>query len=331
MNFKKLPKIELHLHLDCSLSFPVVNTLDPKITLEQYHHSFIANDECHSLPDYLERAVRGVELMQDKRSLRLVTLDLFNQMKADGVLYAEIRFAPFLHLQAGLSPGEVVETVDLAVKEGMRNTGIGASVILCTLRHFSEDESMETVNLVGHYRKTTVSGFDIAADEAGFPVDNHIQAFKYAQQEKLHITAHAGEACGPESVWETLEHFKPARIGHGIRSTEDPRLLKHLKENKIHLEICPTSNIQTGVYETYAGHQADFIFRSGVSMSINTDGRTISNVTLSQEYKKMHDNFGWSKDHFLQCNLMAIDAAFISASSKKELKQRFLASWRSDE
>lgn len=328
MNILKMPKVELHLHLDCSLSYQVVKQLNPAITLEEYRHSFIANATCHSLQDYLARAIKGFELMQDSASLRLVTLDLFEQLKADGVIYAEIRFAPYLHIEAGLHPTQVVEIVDNAIKEGMRETGIDATLILCTLRHFSADQSMETVKLVEAFGHKTVSGFDIAADEAGYPIDNHIAAFSYAQDKKLHVTAHAGEACGAESVWETLNNFYPARIGHGIRSMEDPRLIEHLKQKNIHLEVCPTSNIQTGVYPSYADHQVNEIFESGISMSISTDGRTISNVTLEQEYQKLQDHFKWDQDHFLTCNLNAIDAAFIDQDRKDQLKLRLLA--RSD-
>lgn len=327
MDFKRLPKIELHLHLDCSLSYQVVQKLNPAISKQEYEHTFKAGGHCHSLLDYLERAVRGVELMQDAGALEAVTLDLFHQLKADGVVYAEIRFAPYLHLLEGLKPEEVVEVVDHAVRKGSEKTGIEAGLILCTLRHFSEAQSLHTVQLVEAFKGREVVGFDIAADEAGYPIDQHISAFRFAREHGLHVTAHAGEACGPPSVWETLANFYPSRIGHGVRSIEDPQLIEHLKKEGIHLEVCPTSNLQTGIYENMAEHPADKLYKAGISMSINTDGRTISNVSLDDEYRKLSRNFGWTQQELLRCNLFALEAAFTSEKKKKKIKEQLINAW----
>ncbi|NUO02316.1 MAG: adenosine deaminase [Saprospiraceae bacterium] len=320
MDYSTFPKIELHLHLDCSLSYHVVQQLAPGISYESYLESFVAPPKCTDLADYLTRAVKGFELMQTKEALRLVTLDLCDQLQADHVAYAEIRFAPLLHLQNGLTPTEVVQTVNDALAEGMAKTGLIAGLILCTLRHFSEAQSMETVELVAEFKGTHVVGFDIAADEAGFPIDNHVKAFAFAKEKGLHTTAHAGEAKGAESVWETLQNFRPSRIGHGVRSVEDPRLLDFLKQQSIHLEVCPTSNVQTNVVETIKDHPADAIYRSGVSMSVNTDCRTVSNVTLTHEYHVLQQEFNWHKAHFLTCNLEAIDHAFAPEEKKEALR-----------
>ncbi|MCB0686904.1 MAG: adenosine deaminase [Saprospiraceae bacterium] len=328
MDLKRVPKIELHLHLDCSLSYQVVKKLNPDVTFDEYKKTFRADWHCHSLLDYLARAVKGVELMQDPNALDLVTQDLFDQLKADGVIYAEIRFAPYLHLLQGLRPEEVVDIVDDSVRRGIERTGIDAGLILCTLRHFTKEQSMHTVQMVEQFKGRSVVGFDIAADEAGYPIDNHVPAFRYAHENGLHITAHAGEACGPHSVWETLENFYPSRIGHGVRSIEDPELIKYLVRENIHLEVCPTSNLQTGIYKNIHDHPADRLFNAGISMSINTDGRTISNVDLTEEYGKLRDNFGWGFDHFAKCNLFALEAAFISDERKGKIKDRLLEGWK---
>lgn len=324
MTFAQLPKVELHLHLDCSLSYKVVKMLDPNISFEAYQESFIAPPKCADLADYISRAVKGFELMQTPEALRLVTLDLFEQLQADHVVYAEIRFAPLLHLEKGLSPQTVVEIVNDAVVEGIQKTGIEVGIILCTLRHYSAAQSMETVLLVEQFRGTQIVGFDIAADEAGFPIDNHTSAFAYAQEKGLNITAHAGEAKGAESVWETLTHFHPSRIGHGVRSIEDPHLLDHLIQKNIHLEVCPTSNVQTNVVENIDSHPVDKLYRSGVSLSINTDARTISNVNLSSEYKTLQSHFNWDTAHFLTCNLAAIEHAFTSPEKKAEIRSKLI-------
>ncbi len=327
MDFASLPKIELHLHLDCSLSYEVVHFLNPRITFEEYRQSFIAPSKCTDLADFITRAVKGIELMQSTEELRLVTLDLFKQLKKDQVLYAEIRFAPLLHLEGGLKSHEVVEAVIEATEEGIRKTGVEAGIILCTLRHYSEAQSLETIQLVEQYMGNRVVGFDIAADEAGFPITNHIKAFAYAKEKGIPCTAHAGEAKGAESVWETLQNFHPARIGHGVRSAEDPALLHFLKQQAIHLEVCPTSNVQTNVFDQITDHTLDQIYSSGISMSINTDARTISNVSLTDEYAKVERVFGWDKEHFLRCNLEAVRHAFISPELKKRLTRELIAGY----
>lgn len=327
MDYNKQPKVELHLHLDCSLSYEVVKQLKPSVTLAEYKEAFIAPPKCTDLADYIKRAIKGFELMQTKEQLRLVTLDLFKQLKADNVLYAEIRFAPLQHTLQGLTPVEVVEAVNAATEEGIKTYGVDTGIILCTLRHYSEAQSMETVELVNKFKGTHVVGFDIAADEAGFPITSHVKAFQFANTNNIPCTAHAGEAKGPESVWETLKNFHPSRIGHGVRSAEDTALLSFLKANNIHLEVCPTSNVQTNVFNKIEDHAGDKIYRSGISMSINTDARTISNVTLADEYKLMERVFHWDKEHFKKCNLEAIDHSFASADIKQKVRKRIEAAY----
>lgn len=244
------------------------------------------------------------------------------------MIYAEIRFAPLLHVQQGLTPTEVVQTVNDAATIGMKATGVEAGIILCTLRHFDEKQSLETVQLVKQFQGSNVVGFDIAADEAGFPIDQHVKAFSYAKEKGLNVIAHAGEAKGADSVWETLQHFHPKRIGHGIRSVEDSKLMEHLKTANIHLEVCPTSNVQTNVVDKMENHPADQIYRSGVSMSVNTDARTISDTTLAKEYQILQHHFDWGKAHFLRCNLEAINHAFISEEKKAVLREKILEAYQ---
>ena len=327
MDHQALPKIELHLHLDCSLSYTVVKQIQPSITYEEYHDSFVAPPKCTDLLDYLKRAVKGFELMQTKEQLHLVTLDVCEQLKADGLIYAEIRFAPLLHIAKGLTPEEVVQTINDAVTEGIAKTGVEIRLILCTLRHYTEEQSMETVELVKKFKGSNVVAFDIAGDEAGFPVKDHIKAFEFARANNISITSHAGEAKGPESVWETLQHFHPSRIGHGVRSAEDEKLLDHLKKENIHLEVCPTSNVQTNVVETIQEHPVNKIYKHGVSMSINTDARTVSPVTLSSEYALLEKIFSWDKEQFLKCNLEAIAHSFCDDPLKEKLKQKIIAAY----
>jgi adenosine deaminase len=318
-NIQQLPKVELHLHLDCSLSYEVVQTIDPSVTEAVYLQEYIAPEKCTNLADFLTRAGKGFALMQTKEQLQLVVHDLFRQMLADNMLYAEIRFAPLQHIEQGLTPHQVVAAVEEATAAAIKQTGIEARIILCTLRQYSSAQSMATVQLVQEFKNTTVAGFDIAADEAGFPIDNHIAAFSYAKEKNIFCTAHAGEAKGADSVWETLQYFGPSRIGHGVRSIEDSKLVQHLRKNKIHLEICPSCNVLINVYDNYKDHPIDDLYKAGVSLSVNTDTRTITNVTLIKEYQRLQDVFGWTVADFYNCNVYALQAAFIEEEIKRKL------------
>jgi adenosine deaminase len=317
-----LPKVELHLHLDCSLSYNAVSRLAPEITRAQYDAEFVAPPQCASLADFLTRAPRGFQLMQTEDALRLVTEDLFEQLAADNVLYAELRFAPLLHTYQGLTPEAIVAAVDRATEQCIRATGIEARLILCTLRHFTAEQSMQTAHLVHQFAGSRVAALDIAGDEAGFPVDPHIPAFRYAIDHGLHRTAHAGEARGADSVWETLQHFQPTRIGHGVRSIEDPALTDHLRDTRIHLEVCPSSNVQTRTTAAYADHCIDRLYRAGISVGINTDARTITDVTLEQEYARLREHFHWTDEQFTACNHEALRAAFLDEETRSRLHQK---------
>ena len=318
MNFNKNKKVELHIHLDCSLSYDVVKKISPKITNHQFNNEFIGST-CSCLKDYIKCADRAVEIMQTKKQLELVTSDLFKQLKKDNVIYAEIRFAPLLHLKGGLSSTEVVKIISQITKNESIKTGIEAGLILCTLRHYSAEQSMETVNLVNDFKGSNVIGFDLAADEAGYPIKNHIKAFKFANDNKINCTAHAGEAMGPESIIETLDLLKPKRIGHGVRSFEDPNLIERLKKENIHLELCLTSNMVTKVYKDFFNHPIDELYKKNLSISINSDGRTISNTNLCKEYSLISKHFMWDDNDFLNCNINAINASFASEKLKSKL------------
>jgi adenosine deaminase len=323
MDLRSLPKIELHLHLDCSLSFQAVSALAPSVSREEYQRDYIAPARCANLADFLTRAPKGFHLMQTEDSLRLVTEDVFRQLIDDGVIYAEIRFAPLLHTERGLNPERVVAVVERMVERLIRETGMQAGLILCTLRHFSEAQSLLTAQLVEKFRGSRVVALDLAGDEAGFPLDAHVGAYRYAREHGLFRTAHAGEGLGPESVWETLRLLDPHRIGHGTRSIEDPKLVEHLRREHIHLEICPSANVQIipsiGSMEE---HPIDRLYRAGVSLNVNSDSRMLTPTNLTREYESLQLTFNWTKHDFLRANLMGLDAAFVDVEMKQRLRKR---------
>lgn len=328
---QSLPKIELHLHLDCSLSYQAVSRLRPGTTLEEFKQIFVAPGKCRDLAEYLTRAPHAVALMQTEPALRLVVADVFEQLAADDVIYAELRFAPSLHLENGLTVEKVVEIVDREVEKQTAETGIEARIILCTLRHFPGERSLQVVRLVETFRGSTVVALDIAGDEAAFPLAPHRPAYDYAHEHGFFVTAHAGEAAGAASVWETLRLLKTSRIGHGVRSAEDPELLEFLKREAIHLEICPSSNVQTSVCSSMKEHPVDSLYRRGVPLSINTDCRTISSTTLSLEYQQLHEAFGWDREDWWKCNRQALRAAFLADEVRARLEARLDEAYSDDE
>ena len=265
--------------------------------------------------------------MQDEKSISFVVEDLFDQLKAENIIYVEIRFAPLLHCKGELSSKEVVQIVDDICKKCSKKYGIHYALILCTLRHFSKNQSMETVQLVEEFKNSGVFALDIAADEAGFSLDNHFGAFDFAFENNISCTAHAGEAKGPESIKETLKKLKVKRIGHGVRCVEDKKLMNYLKNNNIHLEICLTSNIKTLTYESIDAHPIDKIFKSNISLSMSTDGRTISNIDLTSEYELVVNKFGWDLGDLKKVNIDAINHSFTTSEIKKQLIKKINSSY----
>lgn len=321
-----MPKVELHLHLDCSMSFEAVRSLEPSISREEYLREFVGPAKFTDLADFLKRPPRIVSLMQTEEGLRTAVFDLFEQLRADNVIYAEVRFAPLLHVDGGLSAEQAVSIVEQAVSEAAKATGVESRLILCSLRNFTAEGSLTTARLVerfsGTQSGTRVAALDLAGDEAGFPIETHVEAFRYAAERDLPRIAHAGEASGAESVRQTLDLLRPARISHGVRSVEDPELLERLLHEGVHLEVCPTCNVQIDIYPSYAEHPVDRLYRASVPVSVNTDTRTVTNVSLNEEYERMNEAFGWTEEDFLRCNLEALRAAFLPEDEKRVLKEK---------
>lgn len=216
-------------------------------------------------------------------------------------------------------PVKLLAIVNAATEQAVGETGVEARIILCTLRFFSTEQSLETVHLVEEFHNTYIAGFDIAAESPGNVIDNHIPAFMYARENDIPFTAHVGETRGVENFWDTIKSFSPSRVGHGVCSIEDPALLEYVRQHKIHLEACPTSNVQTNCYDTYADHPVDKLHQAGVSIGVNTDDRTIANISLSEEYEKLHLTFGWEVEDFYACNKHALEAAFVSDEVRDKL------------
>ncbi|MGP2688033.1 adenosine deaminase, partial [Serratia nevei] len=221
---RKLKKVELHVHLDTCLSYHYLKKVDPQITRTAFNRQFVAPKRCADLGDFLSKIAPQIDLLQTSQAITLAVEDLFAQLAADNVIYAELRFAPLLHTRLGLSGEAVVETVLAAMHNASRAYGIAAGLILCTLRHFDAAASLQTAKLVIDYQGSGVVALDLAADEARYPLTHHVAAFRAVRAAGGNVIAHAGEAKGPDSVRETLDRLQVSRIGHGVRSIEDPAL-----------------------------------------------------------------------------------------------------------
>jgi adenosine deaminase len=330
MNVRSLPKIELHSHLDCALSFDAVHAIDSSITREDYETRFVAPRHCTSLSDYLTYTLNYREILQTEGALRIAVQDVFAQMQQENVIYAELRFAPLVHLMGGMEPDDVVRTVADETSTQIAITGIEASIILCTLRNFTSSQSLTTAELVRLFAPTTpVAGFDIAGDEIAYPLAEHLHAFHTVRAAGMGITVHAGEAGGPDSVREALDLTGTKRIGHGVRSADDDLLVSRLVEEQIHLEICPICNVQTTAVPSLGEHPVDTLYRRGVRLSISTDTRGVTANSLSEEYEALSSSFNWTLQDFGRVNRYALDAAFIGGDTKASLAEALDAAYPS--
>ena len=317
-----LPKVELHLHLDCSMSFASVSTLDPSVTPARYRAEFLAPRKCVNLVDYFRYLAAPLALLQTRRGLEVATVDLLRQLAEDGVIYAEIRFAPHLHRHTGLSTDEVVETVLAALAEGRAVYPVEARLILCTLRPDDTAQGLELVRIAEKYAAQGVGGVDLAGDETGYGLGEHIPVFRKARESGLNVTAHAGEAGGAEKVREVVEQLGVRRVGHGVRSIEEEAVIELLLERDVHLEVCPSCNIQIDVFDRYEDHPVDALTRRGVSVGINTDARGPTDLTLTQEYERLQSVFGWDEARFRAANLGAMERAFADEATKAAIRTR---------
>lgn len=322
---RAIPKVELHLHLDCSMSFASVSALDPGVTPERYRAEFLAPRKCVNLVDYFRYLAPALALLQTREALTVSTIDLLRQLHEDGVVYAEIRFAPQLHRQTGMSTEAVVETVLAALVEGRRSYPVEARLILCQLRPEDTANGLELVRIAQKCRAHGVGGVDLAGDETGYGLGEHIPVFKQARDLGLNITAHAGEAGGAEKVREVVEQLGVRRVGHGVRSIEDDAVIALLLERDVHLEVCPSCNIQIDVFDRYEDHPVDALVRRGVSVGVNTDARGPTDLTLTEEYGQLQQVFGWDAAQFRAANLAAIGRAFADDATKAAIRARLEA------
>jgi adenosine deaminase len=329
-DIRRAPKVLLHDHLDGGLRPRTVVELAelsgypdlPTTDAEELGRWFVDNANAGDLPRYLSTFRHTVGVMQDEEGLARVARECAEDLADDGVVYAEVRFAPELHTSAGLAMPAVVEAVNDGFRQGEKSAGgrIRIGTLLTAMRHAAR--SLEIAELAVRYRDEGVVGFDIAGAEAGYPPSRHLDAFQHIQRENGHFTIHAGEAFGLPSIWEALQWCNADRLGHGVRIVDDitvgedgearlGRLAGYVRDKRIPLEMCPTSNLQTGAAPSIAEHPIGLLRRLAFRVTVNTDNRLMSGVSMTSEMAALVDAFdyGWEDLRWLTVN--AMKSAFI--------------------
>jgi adenosine deaminase len=325
---RPVPKVLLHDHLDGGLRPGTILELAgetgyadlPGDNAEELTQRLTEGAYRGHLEIYLDAFRHTVAVMQTQDALRRVAAECAEDLAADGVVYAEIRFAPELHTERGLSLDEVVGAVLDGFRAGAANAAsagrhITVYALLTAMR--TAARSMEIAELAVRHRDEGVVGFDIAGAEAGWPPSRHLDAFQFLKRENFHFTIHAGEAFGLPSIWEAVQYCGTERLGHGVRITDDiqispqgsvrlGRLAAYIRDRRIPLEMCPTSNVQTGAAPSIAQHPIRLLRQLQFRVTVNTDNRLMSQVTLSSEFHRLAEEFGygWSDIEWLTVNAM---------------------------
>lgn len=325
----RLPKAELHVHLDGSLRPATLIELArergvalPAQDAETLRARMIVSDAV-SLEEYLERFRLTLAVMQDAEAIERIAYELAEDHARESVGWLEVRFCPGLCTAGGLAPDEVLDAALAGLERARVDHGMPSAVIVTALRSLPVAASCEMAELAVTYRDRGVCAFDLAGAEKGHPVRDHVEAVRVAAAGGLPLTIHAGEAFGPPSVREAVELGGAARIGHGTRLIEDADLMDQVRASGIVLEVCLTSNVQTRVVASYESHPLRRYFDAGVRVSLCTDNRLISGVTLTDEYEKARDALGFTWDELVAVARMGLEGAFAPPDRKDALLVEF--------
>ncbi|CAB4901642.1 unannotated protein [freshwater metagenome] len=342
---KRVPKALLHDHLDGGLrpqtiieiaekiGYKKLPTNDPKKLADWFEESC----NSHSLVRYLETFSHTIAVMQTKEAIIQVARECVIDLARDGVVYAEVRGAPELFTEQGLTLDQVVEATIEGYKEGMveaarEGKNIRVESLLCGMRQ--NNKSQQAAAAVVKYRNKGVVGFDIAGPEDGFPPSNQIETFEYLRKENAHFTIHAGEAYGLPSIWEAIQICGAERLGHGVRIIDDidfssssPKLgplASYVRDRRIPLELCPTSNLQTGAAKTYAEHPIGKLAKLRFRVTLNTDNRLMSNTSMSHEMSQCVKSFDWKFIDLQRVTVNALKSSFIPFEERLEIIEKVI-------
>jgi adenosine deaminase len=334
-----LPKVLLHDHLDGGLrpqtaielardqKYTGLPTMDPGELAEWFHRGARRG----SLPLYLEGFAHTCGVMQTAEALERVAYEMMDDMQRDGVVYVETRFAPVFHTAKDLHWDDVVSAVLKGLERGKRDFGVEYGLILCAMRDMQV--SQEMAELAVDFRDRGVVGFDLAGEEGGFPPKKHIDAFHFIQRENFNITIHAGEAFGKESIWQAIQWCGAHRIGHATRLVDDigfdPHdpgriasmgyLAQYILDKRIPLEICLTSNVDTGAVDAVKKHPFGIYYKYKFRVTLNTDDRLMSDTTMTKEFALAHEIFGLNLDDVEKITINAMKSAFVPYNRRLQM------------
>ncbi len=297
--FQRLPKTDLHVHLDGSLRLSTIlelaaeqNVELPATTEDELREAIGCGRTFGSLVEYLRGFEITLQVLQTAEALERTAFELAEDAHAENVRYMEVRYSPMLHTRRGLKLTTVVEAVLEGLWRARQAYGIHANVILCGIRNISPRSSYRMAELAVAYKGRGVVGFDLAGAEADNPAKHHLDAFRLVRTNNINITIHAGEAYGPESIAQALHVCGAHRIGHGVRLRESGDLLHYVDDHRIPLECCPSSNVQTGAVLDLGDHPLKLYFDLGCRVTVNTDNRLITDTTVSKELFLVHTRRG---------------------------------------
>ncbi len=319
--------IDLHLHFDGSLLPRTILELaeEQGISLpardpDELKLFLTAPKDCRSLNEYLEKFDLPLLVLQTREAIRRGMYTLLCSLKEQGMLYAEVRFAPQSHLKKGLTQEEVVKAAVLGMQEAAAGSFFKAQLILCCMRGADNQEAnRKTIETAAAFLGRGVAAVDLAGAEALFPTADFAELFVYAKELGVPYTIHAGEADGPESIKAALE-FGAARIGHGVRAREDEEVMRLLKERQIPLEMCPASNVQTKAVGSIRQHPVLEYLRLGLNVTVNTDNMTVSDTTIEQEYDRLRRELDMTAAEQRQLLFHGVDAAFLTEEERGRMK-----------
>ena len=323
---QKLPKVELHCHLDGSLRIPTILDLakQDKVTLptsssDKLSKLLVIGKTRGSLEDYIKRFDITLSVMQTPEALRRTAYELIEDVAKENVRYIEIRYSPILHTEKEMTIGESVEAVRRGLQRGQKDFGVKSGIIVCGIRNISAAASLKLADLTVRYKNKGVVGFDLAGAEENFPAKDHQEAFYMILNNNINATIHAGEAYGPSSIHQAIHHCGAHRIGHGTRLKENKDLMNYVNDHRITLEICLTSNWQTRSIRSLKYHPLKYYYDQGIRVTINTDNRLMSGTTLTKEFLLEHKLFGFKLHDFREMIIMAIKSAFLPYAERKQM------------
>ncbi|MEE8341641.1 MAG: adenosine deaminase [Candidatus Neomarinimicrobiota bacterium] len=331
---KRLPKVELHCHLDGCLRIGTILDLAQKDKVKLPSHNFdelskvlLIGDNRVTLEEYIDRFDITLSVMQTPESLNRIAFELIEDVAKENVRYIEIRYSPILHTKKGMTPSESIEAVRAGLKEGEKEFGVKSGIIICGIRNISPDVSLKLADLTIRYKNQGVVGFDLAGAEENFPAKDHREAFYLIENNNINATIHAGEAFGPSSIHQAIHYCNAHRIGHGTRLKEDKDLMNYVNDHRIPLEICLTSNWHTRSIRSLKYHPAKFYYDEGIRISLNTDNRLMSDTTLTKEFALANELFGFYLNDFRRMTITAMKSAFLSYKTRnvmiREIAEEF--------